>query len=83
MSALFTIEWSAGTPTLRDAAALLHVPESALDAHFGVVSIDPAHHLFAVRSLGDDTTDKNKPGAAGPYSDPQIEGFGPPRRQQG
>jgi len=82
MGALYTIEWSAGKPSLNDAANLLHLPLRALDANFGVVLIDPSRHLYTVRSLADDSkvSTAGTPGVAGPFSDPQIEGFGPPRR---
>jgi hypothetical protein len=82
MSALYTIECSAQKPTLPEAATLLKLPLHALDAGFGVVLIDPAKHLYAVRILDDHGNSRapGRPGVSGPFSDPQIEGFGPPRR---
>jgi hypothetical protein len=81
MSALYTIESPGGKPSLADAAARLHVPESAMDAGFGVVPIDPAHHLYAVRVTTHDqsTPAPSRSDVSGPFSDPRIEGFGPPR----
>jgi hypothetical protein len=82
MSALFTIEWPAGKPTLREAAAALHMEESGLDPQFGVVSIDPARHLFAVRTRGDDAgAGSESAGVKGPFADPKIEAFGPVRKR--
>jgi hypothetical protein len=81
MSALYTIEWPKGKPSLAEAAAQLHVPESDMDEGFGVVPIDPAHHLYAVRVTTHNATSAapQERAVSGPYSDPKIEGFGPPR----
>ena len=73
MSTLYTIEATAGPPSLAEAAAKLRVAVSDLDASFGVVAIDPARHLYAVNV----TSSSPAAGAAGPYANPRIEGFGP------
>jgi hypothetical protein len=70
----------AATPEL--AAQRLGVPREKLDAEFGVVNIDPQRHLYAVLldedvAAGVSATE----GVAGPYSNPPIEPFGPPRRE--
>ena len=61
-------------PSLEAAARTLGVAESALDADFGVVPIDPDRDLYtvridaaAVRKLG-----RGKGKYRGPFSDPKI-----------
>lgn len=63
-----------------DAARRLNVAEGAVDPDFGVVSIDPVANLYAV--LVDEASAHaaaQLPGVEGPFSNPQIETFGPPR----
>jgi hypothetical protein len=58
----------------------LGLSESELDRDFGVVEIDRAHHQYAV--LVDDCAAERVKGASGvegPFSNPRIEPFGPPR----
>jgi hypothetical protein len=78
---LFTIASSTGAPSLAEASRILGVDESALDPDFGVRLIDPRQHLYAV--LVDETqASKVKAGEGsvkGPFSDPRISDYGPPR----
>jgi cell division protein ZapA (FtsZ GTPase activity inhibitor) len=78
MGALYTVESPDKKPNLAEAAAQLNIAVSTLDPAFGVVAIDPVHHLYAVRTL-EDVGNPKGPGARseGPFSDPQIEPFGP------
>jgi hypothetical protein len=78
---LYTIQSPSGAPTLAEVAARLHVSQSAVDASYGVVLIDPVRHLYAVRIFeGLGSSSSHDPSVSGPFSDPKIEGFGPPRR---
>lgn len=59
-------------PSLADAARLLEVPLSDLDAHFGVLPIDPDCDLYAVR-VAAGSLPKGRGGKyRGPFSDPKI-----------
>lgn len=75
-----TVELEAGAATVEAAAERLGVDPSQIDAEYGVVSVDPDLHLYAV--LVDEvvaSTAAERPGVAGPFSNPRIEPFGPPR----
>ncbi|WP_199553422.1 hypothetical protein [Sandaracinobacteroides hominis] len=71
----------AGSASLAAAARKLGVPAAKLDADYGVVAVDLAASLYAVK------LDKSEAGAAeklgqggaeGIFADPKIEPFGPP-----
>ena len=81
MSTLYTIESPQGPPSLSEVASRLQLTLSALDASFGVVLIDPKRHLYAVRANSGDANSPASadPGVSGPFADPKIEPFGPPR----
>ncbi len=77
MSTLHTIK-AAKAPNLDEAAAVLGMPVSALDPDFGVVEIDPDHHLFVVNVLADiksGAASTGKSAIAGPFANTRIEGF--------
>jgi hypothetical protein len=82
---LFTISSIAGAPSLTQASQMLGVDESALDPEFGVRLIDPRQHLYAV--LVNETQApqvKAQDGSVkGPFSNPGISDFGPPRKKMG
>jgi hypothetical protein len=79
--ALMTVHSESGPPTLEAAAAQLGVGVDALDTTFGVVLVDPRQGLYSVQvdanSIPPDApTDEQY---RGPFSNPQIDTFGPPR----
>jgi hypothetical protein len=82
MGMLYTVESPTGHPTLAEAASKLNVQLSALDHAFGVVAIDPVRHLYAVQTRTDAANAPHpaSAGVAGPFSNPRIEGFGPPKK---
>lgn len=73
---------SAGTPTLAAAARKLGVPAAKLDSGYGLVPVDLAAGLYAVKldkSEARGAAERlGKGGPEGIYSDPKIEPFGPP-----
>jgi len=68
---IFTIE-RPDKPTLAEAAAALHVAVEALDAKFGVITVDPRRGLHTVLVHGE-VPEELASGFSGPYSNPRIE----------
>jgi len=80
---LVTIAYrGARRPSLATAARLLGVRPEDLDPRFGVVVIDPERRLASVRvrasALPADLAARGS--LEGPFADPKIGPFGPPRR---
>ena len=51
-----------------------------IDPEFGVVALDPAQHKYAVLVKEDAATQvAGRPDVEGPFANPRIEPFGPPR----
>lgn len=69
-------------PTEANLAAVkrkLNLKDDEIDPNFGIVSISPADHLYAI--LVDEAAEakvQGSEGVKGPYSNPKIEPFGPP-----
>jgi len=78
---LYTISFDRGEPTLADASRLLGVEESQLDVAFGVRLIDPNKHLYAVQARDAEASQVKSKGSGvqGPFSNPGISDFGPPK----
>ncbi len=75
-----TVELDPEAATVAAAAERLGIDPARIDAEFGVVSIDPERHLYSV--LVDEEAASGAQGRAGvegPFSNPRIEPFGPPR----
>ena len=68
---MFTIEVPE-KPTLAEAAAALHVAVEALDASFGVITVDPRRGLHTVLVQGE-VPEGLASGIQGPFSNPRIE----------
>ncbi len=78
--ALMTVQFDEGPPTLEAAARQLGVVVEAVDAAYGIVSIDPKRGLYAVQvdaAQLPPSSATNEP-YRGPFSDPRIEPFGRP-----
>ncbi len=85
---MFTVDWPNGSePTLQEVAQVLKVQPSALDSSFGIRLIDPKTNTYTVlcrpSACIDSTTGQSVgsagSGVEGPYSNPGIGAFGPPR----
>jgi len=74
---LYIVHKDTGVPSLDEAAVQLHVPVERLDRSFGVQPIDPRSGDYAVMKRDD--TDQNSASPRGPFSNPRIDTFGPPR----
>jgi hypothetical protein len=78
---MYTIDWPRGTPSLQEAASALKVQPSDLDPGFGVVLVDPKTNTYTVLCRA--ATCSSAAGAdgmvKGPFSNPAIGGYGPPR----
>ena len=79
-----TVSGQGGPPSLSEAARQLGVAIADLNADFGVVPIDPARQLYAVeveaQSIGAEPAGK-KEAYRGPFSNPRIAPFGPPKKK--
>jgi hypothetical protein len=77
---MMTVELDPEAATVANAAERLGVAPDQIDAEFGVVNIDPEQNLYTV--LVDEqaaTGAGDRPGVEGPFSNPRIEPYGPPR----
>jgi hypothetical protein len=77
---MMTVELDPDSATVDEVAKRLGLGPEEIDAEFGVVPIDPDNHLYSV--LVDEQASARvagQPGVEGPFSNPRIEPFGPPR----
>jgi hypothetical protein len=80
---MLTLKLDAGRATLEDARQRLGLDEGEVDDDFGVVNIDPEQDLYAI--LVDEQTAERvsgQPDVKGPFANPPIEPFGPPKRKR-
>jgi hypothetical protein len=71
------------TPTLEQVKRRLSLRDDELDETFGVVEIDPDTHDHAIRvdeAAAARVTSQPGWSGEGPFSDPKIAPFGPPKR---
>ncbi|GAA3068417.1 hypothetical protein [Streptosporangium carneum] len=65
--------------TLKQAMRRLDLREEEVDTGYGLVLIDPEQSLYGLR-VSEAAARRIDPAAGdGPYSDPRIEPYGPPR----
>lgn len=71
-------------PSIERVAADLSVPLCAFDAQFGVILVDPKRDIYAVRVDLDQLPEKIQSEfiVSGPFSDPKIAPFGPPKMEE-
>ena len=81
--ALMTIQSDHGPPTLEAAARQLGVDVTAIDAQFGVIPIDPTQGLYSVQvAPAASGRGSGQEPYRGPFSNPRIDTFGPPRTKK-
>ena len=77
---MLTLELDPQEATVGQVAERLGLAPEEIDAEFGVVPIDPDNHLYTV--LVEEQASARvagQPGVEGPFANPRIEPFGPPR----
>ncbi len=77
---MLTLELDPQEATVGQVAERLGLATEEIDADFGVVPIDPDKHLYTV--LVEERASERvagQPGVDGPFSNPRIEPFGPPK----
>ncbi|GGO23117.1 hypothetical protein GCM10010116_46660 [Microbispora rosea subsp. aerata] len=65
--------------TLEAAMRRLGLAEDEVDAAYGLVPVDPARDLYVLRVTEDAGRRVGGGADGGPFSDPPIEPYGPPR----
>ncbi len=65
--------------TLEQAMRRLDLDQEEVDTGYGLVLIDPDQDLYALRVTEAAARRIDPEAAGGPYSDPRIEPYGPPR----
>jgi hypothetical protein len=77
---MLTLQLDPSEASEEDVRRKLDLDDQALDPAFGVVEIDPAQHKYAVL-VEEDVAERvqGSPEVEGPFSNPQIEPFGPPQ----
>jgi hypothetical protein len=79
---MMTLRSPAGPPSLAAIRERYGLRPEDLDERFGVVPIDPVDHAYTIL-VERDVVSRIVPGQGweveGPFSNPRIEPFGPPR----
>jgi hypothetical protein len=77
---MYTVKLPESEATLAGAAKRLGVEPAELDPDFGVVLVSPTDHVYTVLLSEGATPVADGQSTAGPYSNPAIGAFGPPKR---
>ncbi|MFB9247563.1 hypothetical protein ACFFWE_04950 [Sphaerisporangium melleum] len=75
---LITVELPPAEATLEEAMRRLGLGEDEVDTAYGLVLLAPEQGLYALR-VTEDAGRRVAPPGGGPFSDPPIEPYGPPR----
>lgn len=79
---MVTIRAPEGPPTLAALRARYGLTDDDVDTKFGVVAVDPTEHVYTIL-VEPSAAARITPGAGweieGPFSNPKIAPFGPPR----
>jgi len=77
---MMNVEGWQSPPSIEQVAEQLGLANSAIDAGFGVILVDPENKIYTVR-VDKSVLSKNEQqieGVSGPFSDPKIAPFGTP-----
>jgi hypothetical protein len=79
---MLTIRAPEGPPTIAAVRERYGLSADDIDERFGVVAVDPADHAYTIlveQSAASRITPGQGWDVEGPFSNPRIEPFGPPR----
>jgi hypothetical protein len=77
---MVTVKLDPEHASVDHARALLGIDDAAIDHDFGVIAVSPEQDLYTVLVDADAAERMSTgEGIAGPFSNPRIEPFGPPR----
>ena len=81
---IMTISGGQEQLSIERVAKDLSVPLCAFDAQFGVILVDPKRDIYAIRVDPDQMPEAIRSDfiLSGPFSDPKIAPFGPPKREE-
>jgi hypothetical protein len=82
MKQMMTIKLQPDKANLAEVRRRMNLEPEEIDNDFGVVSIDPKKNLYAVmveEKASQKLSEQQQKGVKGPYSNPRIEPFGPPK----
>lgn len=75
-----TVKLDPAHASVEDVIRKLDLSDGQIDRDFGVVNVDPKRQLYAVMvEAAAAERLSRRPDVAGPYANPTIEPFGPPR----
>jgi len=77
---MLTIELEPSEASLRAVRRKLQLEDYQIDANFGVVRLSPDGNQYAIM-VDEDVVSRvtRKKGVKGPFANPRIEPFGPPK----
>jgi hypothetical protein len=77
---MVTVKLDPEHASVESARDLLGIDDDAIDRDFGVIAVSPEEDLYTVLvDAGVAEGMQGGEGVAGPFSNPRIEPFGPPR----
>jgi len=79
---MLTLKLPPKEATLSKVSKRLNLSSEEIDLEFGVVNIDPKHNLYAILVEEEAARRVSRaPKVKGPFSNPKIEPFGPPKKK--
>jgi hypothetical protein len=80
---MVSFDWTGESPDLAAVRKRFGLAEDEIDAEFGVIEIDPQQHSYTALVTPEAAariTGREAPKVEGPFANPRIEPFGPPRK---